>query len=154
MYTSEELYRFAAAAYAEAKACLVADEVPVGAVVVYQNEIITTGRNRIVELHDPTAHAEMLAIRAAAAKLGNERLMGCDLFTTLEPCMMCSGALLFARIRKVYYLARELRLPALRSVLELPGHNHKIDLELLDFAQLDAAKLLRGYFEAKRGNSR
>lgn len=78
-------------------------EVPVGAVIVKDGRIIAEGHNRPCESHDPTAHAEIVAIRAAAAKIGNERLDGCDLYVTLEPCAMCAGAIAHARIARLYY---------------------------------------------------
>ena len=82
-------------------------EVPVGAVVVKDGAIIGEGHNRPRESHDPTAHAEIVAIRAAAARLGNDRLDGCDLFVTLEPCAMCAGAIAHARIARLYYGAAD-----------------------------------------------
>ena len=85
----------------EARAAAAAGEVPVGAVVVRGGEVIATGRNAPLALHDPSAHAEMQALRAAAAKLGNYRLDDCDVYITLEPCTMCAGALLIARVRRV-----------------------------------------------------
>src|ERR1700733_1310438 len=80
-------------------------EVPIGCVIVLNNEVIATAGNRTLTDRDPTAHAEMLAIRAAAAALGSERLVDCDLYVTLEPCAMCAGAISFARIRRLYYAA-------------------------------------------------
>src|SRR5215467_3642885 len=90
-------------ALAEAVAAQAADEVPVGCVVVRDGTVIGRAGNRTVRDRDPTAHAEMLAIRAAAAALGSERLTDCDLYVTLEPCTMCAAAISFARIRRVYY---------------------------------------------------
>ena len=87
-----------------AKEAALAGEVPVGAVLVSpQGEILSEERNRIVELKDATAHAEILAIRAASRQLSSERLIDCDLYVTLEPCTMCAGAISFARLRRVYY---------------------------------------------------
>ena len=94
-------------ALAQARAAASAGEVPVGCVVVRDGEVIASGRNRTIVDHDPTAHAEMLAIRAAAARLGSERLTDCDVYVTLEPCAMCAGALSFARIRRLYYGAAD-----------------------------------------------
>src|SRR5215831_13403596 len=87
----------------EARAAAQAREVPVGCVVVRGDEVITRAGNRTLRSRDPTAHAEMLAIRQAAAKLGNERLTDCDLYVTLEPCAMCAAAISFARIRRLYF---------------------------------------------------
>src|SRR5690606_33839465 len=95
---------FMQAAFAEAEAAQAAGEVPIGAVIVdgTTGEIIARAGNRIIRDHDPTAHAEMLVIRAAAAARANERLGDCDLYVTLEPCAMCAGAISFARLRRVY----------------------------------------------------
>src|SRR3954464_5945705 len=90
-------------ALAEARAAQVADEVPVGAVIVRDGTVIVRAGNRTLRDRDPTAHCEMLAIRQAAAALGTERLSDCDLYVTLEPCTMCTAAISFARIRRLYY---------------------------------------------------
>jgi len=92
-------------ALAEATAAAMRGEVPVGAVVVVKGKIVASAGNRTVELNDPTAHAEILAIRAAAAALRSQRLMGADFYVTLEPCAMCAAALSFARIRRLYFAA-------------------------------------------------
>jgi len=94
-------------ALAEARAAQEADEVPVGAVIVRAGAVIARAGNRTLRDSDPTAHAEMLAIRAAAAAIGSERLTDCDLYVTLEPCAMCAAALSFARIRRLYYGAAD-----------------------------------------------
>src|SRR5258708_8433642 len=90
-------------ALAEARAALAAGEVPIGCVVVCDGAVIARGHNRTLSDHDPTAHAEMLALKAAAAALGTERLTACDIYVTLDPCAMCAGALSFARIRRLYH---------------------------------------------------
>ena len=94
---------FMALALREAQAAGARSEVPVGAVVVRDGEVIAAAGNRTLELHDVTAHAEMLAIRAAGEKLGSDRLTGCDLYVTLEPCTLCAAAISFARIRRLYF---------------------------------------------------
>ncbi len=94
-------------AFAEARAAAGRGEVPVGAVVSYHGEILAAAGNCTLELRDPTAHAEMLAIRTAAAALGSERLVDCDLYVTLEPCAMCAAAISFARIRRLYWGASD-----------------------------------------------
>src|SRR4029077_5381904 len=94
-------------ALAQARAAAADGEVPVGCVVVRDGEGIARDRNRTLAGPDPTAHAEMLALRAAAAALGTERLIGCDAYVTLEPCTMCAGALSFSRIRRLYYGAAD-----------------------------------------------
>jgi tRNA(adenine34) deaminase len=104
-----------------------AGEVPVGAVVVRDGEIVGRGFNAPISRHDPSAHAEMLALRDAAERLGNYRLVGCELFVTLEPCMMCAGAIMHARIARVVYGARDLKTGACGSVLDAfaePRLNH------------------------------
>ncbi|WP_041376272.1 nucleoside deaminase [Polymorphum gilvum] len=90
-------------ALAEARNAAARGEVPVGAVLVCDGRVVAADGNRTLELNDPTAHAEMLVIRAACAALGSQRLSGCDLYVTLEPCPMCAGAISFARIRRLYY---------------------------------------------------
>ena len=107
------------AALLEARAAMEAGEVPVGAVVVKDGQIIATGRNSPIEAHDPTAHAEILALRAAAKALGNYRLDDCELYVTLEPCAMCSGAMLQARLKRVVFAATEPKTGAAGSVLNL-----------------------------------
>src|SRR3546814_2667689 len=94
-------------------------EVPVGAVVVKDGAIVAEGHNRPRESHDPTAHAEIVAIRAAAARLGNERLDGCDLYVTLEPCAMCAGAIAHARIARLYYGRSEEHTSELQSLMRI-----------------------------------
>src|SRR5690348_17227630 len=98
---------FMDAALAEARGAQAAGEVPIGCVVVRDSEIVARAGNRTIRDHDPTAHAELLAIRAAAHAIGNERLDACDLYVTLEPCAMCAGAVSFARIRRLYYGAAD-----------------------------------------------
>ncbi|HZY14685.1 MAG TPA: nucleoside deaminase, partial [Beijerinckiaceae bacterium] len=94
-------------AFAEARQAAARGEVPVGAVVVYNGAVIAAAGNRTLEARDPTAHAELLAIRTAAAALASERLTDCDLYVTLEPCAMCAAATSFARIRRLYYGAAD-----------------------------------------------
>ena len=92
-------------AFAEARSAELRGEAPIGAALVREGTVIASAGNRTRELNDPTAHAEMLVIREAAAKIGSERLVGCDLYVTLEPCVMCAGAISFARLRRLYYAA-------------------------------------------------
>ncbi len=94
-------------AIAEARAAAAAGEVPVGCVIVRDGVVVATAHNRTIRDHDPTAHAEILAIRAAARALGTERLTECDIYVTLEPCAMCAGAVSFARPRRLYYGAAD-----------------------------------------------
>jgi tRNA(adenine34) deaminase len=106
-------------------------EVPVGAVVVYKDQIVGRGFNRNIADHDPTAHAEILALREAGATIGNHRLGECDLFATIEPCAMCAGALVHARIRRLVYGADDPKAGAVHSVIHVlihPGLNHRIEV--------------------------
>lgn len=100
---------YMAMALAEAEAAAAREEVPVGAVLVMGDEVLARAGNRILELKDPTAHAEVLVLREAASKLGNERLMGAQLFVTLEPCAMCAGAMSFARIERLIFAADDVK---------------------------------------------
>lgn len=127
-------------------------EVPVGAVIVKEGAIIGEGHNRPRESHDPTAHAEIVAIRAAAAKLGNERLDGCDLYVTLEPCAMCAGAIAHARIARLYYGAEDPKGGAVvhgPRTFAQPTIHHRP--EIYDgIGEGEAAALLRDFFAARR----
>ncbi|AJP73927.1 nucleoside deaminase [Sphingomonas hengshuiensis] len=128
-------------------------EVPVGAVIVRNGEIIATAANAPRSLHDPTAHAEMLAIRAAAALLGRERLEECDLWVTLEPCAMCAGAIAHARIARLYYGAPDPKGGAVEHGPRLftqPTCHHRPEL-YPGIGEAEAAALLRDFFRARRG---
>jgi len=116
--SDEELMAQALGLAREAQA---AGEVPVGAVVVKDGIVVGRGYNRPISSHDPSAHAEMIALRDAAERLGNYRLTGCDLFVTLEPCVMCAGAILHARIERVVFGARDPKTGACGSVIDLFG---------------------------------
>ncbi len=129
-----------------------AGEVPVGAVVVKAGQVIGEGRNAPRERHDPTAHAEVLAIRAAAAALGDERLTGCELYVTLEPCAMCAGAIAHARIARVIYAAPDPKGGAVAHgarVFEHPQCLHRPEV-LSGIGESEAAALLRDFFRARR----
>src|SRR5579863_9125535 len=102
-----------------AQSALEAGEVPVGAIVLFQGEVVGRGFNRNIIDHDPTAHAEMVALRQAGAAIGNHRLVGCDLFATIEPCAMCAGAMVHARIRRLIYGADDPKTGAVHSVLQV-----------------------------------
>ena len=119
-------------ALAQAALAAQTGEVPVGAVVVCNGEVIATGRNAPIEGHDPTAHAEIMALRAAAKALGNYRLPDCTLYVTLEPCAMCSGAMLHARLKRVVFGATDAKTGAAGSVINLfdqPQLNHQTALQ-------------------------
>lgn len=129
MIFSEEIYRYMFAALQEAEKALEDNEVPVGAVVVKENKIIGKGYNQVEKLKDATAHAEMIALTAAANHLGEWRLDKCSLFVTLEPCIMCTGALLAARIKTLYFAAHDSKFGACGSVYNLAEAgktNHKV----------------------------
>jgi tRNA(adenine34) deaminase len=136
----------------EARAAAAEGEVPVGCVIVCDGEVIARGRNRTVAGHDPTAHAEMLALRAAAAALGAERLTQCDIYVTLEPCTMCAGALSFARIRRLYYGAADPKGGAVDSgvrFFDQPTCHHRPDV-YGGIAEREAAAVLRAFFAERR----
>ena len=141
-------------ALAEARAAAAAGEVPVGAVVVQGGRVIATGRNAPIGRHDPTAHAEIAALRAAAQALGNYRLDGCTLYVTLEPCAMCAGAMLHARLARVVFGAPDPRTGAAGSVLNVfdePRLNHQTVVQGGVLAE-EGGQLLRAFFEPRRGN--
>jgi tRNA(adenine34) deaminase len=139
-------------ALAEAAAARDADEVPVGAVVVRNGGVIARAGNRTLRDHDPTAHAEMLAIRQAAAELGSERLTDCDLYVTLEPCAMCAAAISFARIRRLYYGAADPKGGAVDNGVRFFASetcHHRPEL-YGGIAESEAAALLKDFFKARR----
>jgi tRNA(Arg) A34 adenosine deaminase TadA len=139
-------------AFDEARAAGARGEVPVGAVVVRAGEILAAAGNRTLADRDPTAHAEILAIRAAAAALGSERLIGCDLYVTLEPCAMCAGAISFARIRRVYYAAPDPKGGAVDHGPHFFGQPtcHHAPEVYGGLRESEAAELLREFFAARR----
>ncbi|MDO5626276.1 MAG: tRNA adenosine(34) deaminase TadA [Pseudomonadota bacterium] len=142
-------------ALAEAQAAAAAGEVPVGAVLVKDGQLIATGRNAPIAGHDPTAHAEIAALRAAARRLGNYRLDGCTLYVTLEPCAMCAGAMLHARLARVVFGAADPRTGAAGSVLNLfaqPQLNHHTQVQGGVLAG-ECAAVLRGFFKPRRANA-
>ncbi|PKB20559.1 tRNA(adenine34) deaminase [Janthinobacterium sp. 64] len=131
-------------------------EVPVGAVVVKDGVVIAVGYNQPIGRHDPTAHAEVMALRAAAEKLGNYRLPGCELYVTLEPCVMCSGAMLHARLARVVYGAGDPKTGACGSVLNLfeqPALNHQTAIIGGVLADECGAFLKRFFVERRRAQS-
>ena len=140
-------------ALAEARAAQVADEVPVGALIVRDGGLIVArAGNRTLRDRDPTAHCEMLAIRRAAATLGTERLSDCDLYVTLEPCTMCAAAISFARIRRLYYGARDPKGGAVESGVRFfasPTCHHAPDVYSA-VGETEAAALLQEFFRARR----
>ncbi|HLX43532.1 MAG TPA: tRNA adenosine(34) deaminase TadA [Bryobacteraceae bacterium] len=127
-------------------------EVPVGAVVVLDGTVIGRGRNSPVSLNDPTAHAEILALREAGATVANYRLPGATLYVTLEPCVMCAGALVAARISRLVFGARDLRFGGVRSKFRVADSellNHRVEI-VEGVMGVDCAKLLQAFFDARR----
>jgi tRNA(adenine34) deaminase len=141
------------AAITEARAAEAAGEVPIGAIIVHQNEIIARGQNRVLRDHDPTAHAEIVALRHAGRALENYRLAeNCTLYTTLEPCAMCAGAMLHARIARLVYAAPDPKAGACGSVLAVMNHpqlNHKVEVASGLLAE-ECGALLTNFFRARR----
>ena len=135
-----------------AQRALEMDEVPVGAVVVCGSQIVGRGWNRNFTDTDPTAHAEIIALREAGATIGNHRLGACDLFVTIEPCAMCAGAMVHARIRRLVYGADDPKAGAVRSVMHVANHpqlNHKIEV-LSGVLAGRSAELLQTFFKKRR----
>jgi len=150
--TSESDERWLEHALLLARRAQAEGEVPVGAVVVREGDILGEGWNRPVAQHDPTAHAEIVALRAAAASLGNYRLVGCDLYVTLEPCLMCAGAMIHARINRLVFGAFDPRAGAAGSIVDafsLPQLNHRVRV-CGGVRQAECGDLLRGFFRARR----
>ncbi|HUE21734.1 MAG TPA: tRNA adenosine(34) deaminase TadA [Bryobacteraceae bacterium] len=145
-----DIFMFEALALArEAEA---ADEVPVGAVVVWDGEIVGRGRNSAAGLHDPTAHAEILALRAAAAAIGNYRLERATVYATLEPCAMCAGALVAARAERLVFGARDLRFGGVRSKFRIADSellNHRVEI-VEGVLAVECVELLKRFFERRR----
>jgi tRNA(adenine34) deaminase len=142
---------FMAKAVAEARKAADRGEVPIGAVVVRDGRIVSRGHNRPISMHDPTAHAEVIALRAAARRLGNYRLTGCDLYVSLEPCAMCLGAVVQARMRRLVYGASDPKSGAVRSVMSFPfGQlNHRPEITGGVGAD-ECAAVLKAFFREKR----
>ena len=135
-----------------ARAAAAAGEVPIGAVVVKDGAVIAEAHNSPRADHDPTAHAEILAIRRAAQALGDERLTGCELWVTLEPCAMCAGAIAHARIARLYYAANDPKGGAVEHgarVFDQPQCLHRPDI-YTGIGEAEAAELLRGFFRDRR----
>ncbi len=138
-------------ALCEAERAAEMGEVPVGAVVTLGDEILSVAHNLCHSRRDPTAHAELLAIRAAAERLGSEKLAGCTLYVTLEPCPMCTGAAMNARISRIVYAARDPRAGACGSFFQLPAHpfDTPVSAEEGPFCE-ESLSLLRAFFRERR----
>ncbi|MGD0940771.1 MAG: tRNA adenosine(34) deaminase TadA [Terracidiphilus sp.] len=136
----------------EARLAGEAGEVPIGAAVACEGEIIARGQNRVLRDLDPTAHAEIVAMRVAAAAVGNYRLLGCTLYVTLEPCAMCAGAMIHARLDRLVFAAADPKAGAAGSVLAVLNHpqlNHQMQVEHGILAE-ESAELLRSFFRERR----
>ncbi len=144
--------KFMIEALREAESAFREDETPIGAVVVHKNRIIGRGHNRTISLSDPTAHAEMVALTSASETLGEWRLIECDLYCTVEPCVMCAGASVLARVRKIYYGATEPKFGGCGSLFQIPLDtrlNHQCEIEGGIMAH-ESAELLRDFFQQLR----
>ena len=153
---SEDDVRFMTEALALARSGAAHDEVPVGAVVVADGQIIGRGFNQPIGTHDPTAHAEVMALRDAAASVGNYRLPGATLYVTVEPCAMCAGAIQHARIGRVVFGAQEPKTGACGSVVDLfaePRLNHHAEVEGGLLAE-ESAALIASFFQRRRAEAR
>lgn len=140
------------AAIVEAQVCGANGEVPVGAILLLDGKIIARGQNRVIRDNDPTAHAEVVALRQAAQYLRNYRLPGCELFVTLEPCAMCAGAILHARIARLVYATADPKAGACGSVLQVINHpklNHQVRVESGLLAE-ECGGMLQQFFRARR----
>ena len=136
----------------QARAAAAAGEVPVGAIVVENGVVVGRGQNRVLRDLDPTAHAEIVALREAARALGNYRLAGCELFVTLEPCAMCAGAMIHSRLARLIYAAADPKAGAVSSVLEVLNHprlNHQMLVTSGEKAE-ESGELLRAFFRERR----
>ena len=152
MLFGEENYKFMFQALLEAEKALEEDEVPVGAVVVCENKIVGRGHNQTETLNDATAHAEMIAITSAMNSLKRKFLTDCDIYVTVEPCLMCAGALKLARINSLYIGAMEPKFGAcgsLYNIAEDDKYNHKIKT-FFGLYEKEAQNLLKQFFEKKR----
>ena len=143
---------FMRAALAQAAEAKQRGEVPVGAIIVLDDTMVGEGFNQPIGAHDPTAHAEIVAIRAAAQRLGNYRLTGATLYVTIEPCQMCVGAMVHARIKRLVYGTREPKAGAIESVMrahEHPALNHRMTAEG-GVLEVECRKVMQEFFEARR----
>lgn len=148
--------RYMQLALEQARLAWAEGEVPVGAVVVKDGEVIAVGYNQPIGRHDPSAHAEIVALRAAAEKLDNYRLPGCELYVTLEPCIMCSGAMMHARLARVVYAAQDPKTGACGSVVNLFDEeklNHHTEVAGGVMAE-EASSLLKAFFAERRAAAR
>ncbi|MCD6451891.1 MAG: tRNA adenosine(34) deaminase TadA [Acidobacteria bacterium] len=150
--TTKKDEEFLRLALAEAKRGAEEGEVPVGAIIVIEDEVVASAHNKPISLNDPTAHAEILAIREAAEKLGNYRLTGGTIYVTIEPCIMCIGAILQARLSRLVYGADDPKFGGVSSLIDLSkirGLNHKLEI-ISGVLKEESASLLRSFFGKRR----
>ena len=146
-------HEFMELAVQEALQASQAGEVPVGAVLVQDGEVVARDHNRPISLNDPTAHAEILALRAGAARMGNYRLSGCELYVTIEPCLMCVGAIVQSRISRLIFGARDEKGGAVKSlyhILEDPRLNHRVQV-IEGVLGEQCQEIIQAFFSARRG---
>lgn len=141
----------------EARKALRLKEIPIGAVIVKDGQIVARGFNKCITLSDPTAHAEIVALRKAAKKLKNYRLNNCSIYATIEPCIMCAGALINARIKKIVFGAFDVKAGACKSVFKIANSkklNHRIKVVVgrEKYLNIECATLIQSFFREKRGN--
>lgn len=152
MLFNEDNYKFMFAALKEAELAFEEDEIPIGAVVVHNNRIIGKGHNQVEKLKDPTAHAEILALTAASNHLRDKVLTECDLYVTVEPCLMCIGAITLAKIRNLYFSTYEPKTGACGSIYNIPDEN-KLNYKVNVFSGIyenESKLLMQQYFQRKR----
>jgi tRNA(adenine34) deaminase len=142
-------------ALAEAKAAQESGEVPVGTVIVKDGVLVAAGQNRNLRDHDPSAHAEIVALRAAGSALGNHRLEGCEMYVIIEPCAMCAGALVHARLKRLIYGAKDSKAGAVESAIQVLNHpklNHQMEVTG-GVLEEQCSQLLRDFFKERRGTA-
>lgn len=156
MIFTEETYRFMYSALQEAEKAFEENEVPVGAVVVHNQKIIGKGYNQVERLKDATAHAEMIALTSASNNFNNWRLNECDLYVTLEPCVMCTGASLLSRVKRIFFSAFDPKYGACGSLYNIPAegkYNHEIKI-FTGIYEKESKELLQNFFLNKRKNDK
>ena len=153
LWTEQDIY-FMQQALKCAETAQDKDEVPIGAVIVKDNKIIAKGYNKSIKLKDTTAHAEIVTIRKACKKLNNYRLNDCSIYVTIEPCSMCIGALILARVKNLYFGAKDIKTGACGSILDISKAktNHKIKI-YSGLLEQDCARIIKEFFKNKRNNN-
>ncbi len=150
MLQQDAIHKAVQVAYDEALKAYHKDEVPVGSCIIYDKQIIAQQHNQVFTKNNPTAHAEIESIRSACYSLNTPYLEKSIMVTTLEPCTLCTGAIILSRIKEVYFLAYADKIPGIRQVMLLAGHNHKLNYHKLDIKNLPYSSLLKKFFLEKR----